>query len=283
MANASGSSSGVTKTPRVPERREGHWGPSQMMEANFEVFYTEYHFPRGACFLLLFENETPYTNGDLGEICFFEAPLKSGKRCYEPYFGGAGPCRYLTSEERDRVDAVTGIGSMDWSVMGLGGTLSPVTTPTSDMSETPIVNSSEASGEDMPNAPSGTQNTILLSNSNSSSRSNLPKVGIDLGAHSGMFPPSGVLSAIPSSAEVPFLELPSVFRVTIVGGLDTSMPVLVGVPSTQAVHVGGGFEVPPNLSARGKGQAVSPTTSDNLGESDTELPASPAWHSRPYA
>lgn len=114
----------------------------------------------------------------------------------------------------------------------MGGILSPVTTPTSDLSETPITDSPEANGEDMPNAPSGTQNTILLSNSNSSSRSNLPKVGVDPGPHSSMLPPSGVLSAIPSSTEVPFLELHSVLRVAIVGGLDTSMPVLVGVPST---------------------------------------------------
>ncbi|KAB1223853.1 hypothetical protein CJ030_MR2G009206 [Morella rubra] len=74
MANVGGSS----RAPKAPERREGHWGPSQMEEADFEAFYTEYRFPRETRFRLPSASETPYTIGAKGEMCFFEAPLKSG-------------------------------------------------------------------------------------------------------------------------------------------------------------------------------------------------------------
>ncbi|KAB1213241.1 hypothetical protein CJ030_MR5G009664 [Morella rubra] len=78
MANVGGSSSGAAKVPKAPERREGRWGPSQLVEIDFEAFYTEYHFPRETYFRLPSANETPYTDGVKGEMCFFEAPLKSG-------------------------------------------------------------------------------------------------------------------------------------------------------------------------------------------------------------
>ncbi|KAB1206600.1 hypothetical protein CJ030_MR7G020485 [Morella rubra] len=78
MANVGGSSSGVARVLKAPERREGRWGPSQLVETDFEAFYTEYHFPRETRFRLPSANETPYTDGVKGEMCFFEAPLKSG-------------------------------------------------------------------------------------------------------------------------------------------------------------------------------------------------------------
>ncbi|KAB1216611.1 hypothetical protein CJ030_MR4G025772 [Morella rubra] len=68
----------AARVPKVPERREGRWGPSQLVETDFEAFYTEYHFPRETRFRLPSANETPYTDGVKGEMCFFEAPLKSG-------------------------------------------------------------------------------------------------------------------------------------------------------------------------------------------------------------
>ncbi|KAB1226839.1 hypothetical protein CJ030_MR1G012143 [Morella rubra] len=80
MANVGGSSSGAARVPKAPERREGRWGPSQLVETDFEAFYTEYHFPRETHFRLPSANETPYTDGVKGEMCFFEAPLKSGVR-----------------------------------------------------------------------------------------------------------------------------------------------------------------------------------------------------------
>ncbi|KAB1226881.1 hypothetical protein CJ030_MR1G011836 [Morella rubra] len=79
MANVGGSSSGAARVPKAPERREGRWGPSQLVETDFEAFYTEYHFPRETRFRLPSANETPYTDGVKGEMCFFEAPLKSGE------------------------------------------------------------------------------------------------------------------------------------------------------------------------------------------------------------
>ncbi|KAB1226489.1 hypothetical protein CJ030_MR1G014071 [Morella rubra] len=78
MANVGGSSSGAARVLKAPERREGRWGPSQLVETDFEAFYTEYHFPRETRFRLPSANETPYTDGVKGEMCFFEAPLKSG-------------------------------------------------------------------------------------------------------------------------------------------------------------------------------------------------------------
>ncbi|KAB1203038.1 hypothetical protein CJ030_MR8G023503 [Morella rubra] len=78
MANVGGSSSGAARVPKAPERREGRWGPSQLVETDFEAFYTEYHFPRETHFRLPSANKTPYTDGVKGEMCFFEAPLKSG-------------------------------------------------------------------------------------------------------------------------------------------------------------------------------------------------------------
>ncbi|KAB1223798.1 Glutamyl-tRNA(Gln) amidotransferase subunit A, chloroplastic/mitochondrial [Morella rubra] len=62
MANVGGSSSGAARVPKAPERREGRWGPSQL----------------GNHFRLPSANEMPYTDGVKGEMCFFEAPLKSG-------------------------------------------------------------------------------------------------------------------------------------------------------------------------------------------------------------
>ncbi|KAB1223229.1 hypothetical protein CJ030_MR2G002971 [Morella rubra] len=84
MANVGGSSSGAARVPKAPERREGRWGPSQLVETDFEAFYTEYHFPRETHFRLPSANETPYTDGVKGEMCFFEAPLKSGRRASPP-------------------------------------------------------------------------------------------------------------------------------------------------------------------------------------------------------
>ncbi|KAB1219227.1 hypothetical protein CJ030_MR3G001290 [Morella rubra] len=63
MANVGGSSSGAARVPKAPERREGRWGPSQLVETDFEAFYTEYHFPRETRFRLPSANETPYTDG----------------------------------------------------------------------------------------------------------------------------------------------------------------------------------------------------------------------------
>ncbi|KAB1200128.1 hypothetical protein CJ030_MR0G008004 [Morella rubra] len=77
MVNVRGSSSGATRVPRVPERHKGRWDPSQMVEADFEIFYIEYRFPRGTRFCLPSVDETPYTDGAKGEMCFVKAPLKS--------------------------------------------------------------------------------------------------------------------------------------------------------------------------------------------------------------
>lgn len=65
MANSGTTSGGVARTLKVLERREGHWGPSQIVEADFEAFYTEYHFPRGTHFCFPSDEETLYTRGDV--------------------------------------------------------------------------------------------------------------------------------------------------------------------------------------------------------------------------
>ncbi|KAB1222741.1 hypothetical protein CJ030_MR2G026835 [Morella rubra] len=154
MANVGGSSSGATKVPKVPERHEGHWGPSQMVEADFEIFYTKYHFPRVTHFHLPSANETPYTNGAKGQMCFFEAPLKSrilirggmivtfiifgdGWECFpsENHRSDSSMCRAfgsipdhyrreitaLTLSEQAHVDAILEAGSVDWNALDCSG------------------------------------------------------------------------------------------------------------------------------------------------------------------
>ncbi|KAB1205643.1 hypothetical protein CJ030_MR7G017815 [Morella rubra] len=133
MANVGGSSSGAIRVPRVPERREGHWGPSQMVEANFKAFYTEYRFPRKTHFRLPSDDETPYTNGAKGEMCFFEAPLKSGwerfpsedhqsESSMRRAFGSI-PDHHrreitsLTTTEKAHVDAILEASSINWNAL----------------------------------------------------------------------------------------------------------------------------------------------------------------------
>lgn len=70
---------------------------------------------------------------------------------------------------------------------------------------------------------------------------------------------------------------------TFVSGFDASAFVPAVELGTSATNIVSHSVMPPTLSARGKGQVVGSSSSDDPEESDSERPASPAWHSRPYA
>lgn len=101
------------------------------------------------------------------------------------------------------------LGGPSLSSRGLVGTPSPVTTSTSDLPETPIADHLKAGDEDMRNAPSGPQNTVVLLDSSYSHGPNLAEVGVDPKTSPKVLPSPRVLLVTSTSRVVPFWGNPA--------------------------------------------------------------------------